>query len=67
MLWTNESKFEIFGPSIVFRKMHPGCITFTVKQGGESMMVWGCFSVGDLHTVKGILDQKGYYSILSRH
>lgn len=33
-------------------------------------MVWVCFSymgVGDLHRIKGILEQKGYHSILSRH
>lgn len=33
-------------------------------------MVWGCFSytgVGDLHRIKGTLEQKGYHSILSRH
>lgn len=53
------------------KKMHPNCITPTVKHGGGSVMgVRGCFSytgVGDLHRIKGILDQKSYHSILRRH
>ncbi|XP_011862993.1 PREDICTED: uncharacterized protein LOC105559370 [Vollenhovia emeryi] len=43
---------------------------FLLKHGGESVMVWGRFSytsVGDLHRIKGILEQKGYHSIPSRH
>ena len=33
-------------------------------------MVWGCFGagkVGDLYKVKGILNKKGYHSILQHH
>ena len=50
--------------------MLPECTTRTVKHLGGSAMVWGCFAgsrVGDLHRVNGILNQKGYHSILHRH
>ena len=51
-------------------KMHPDCITPTVKHGSGSVMVWGCFcfgGVGDLYRVRGNLDKHGYHSILIRH
>lgn len=77
VLWTDESKFELFGGKRrVFvrratnEKMHPDCVLPTVKHGGGSVMVWGCFSFaggGDLYRIKGILDQKGYHSILKNH
>ena len=77
VLWTDESKFEIFGSSRrifvrrrVGERMVPQCVTSTVKHGGGSMMVWGCFAgsrVGDLYRVKGTLNQNGYHSILQRH
>lgn len=77
VLWTDESKFEIFGQKrrIYVRrgpseKMHPDTVTPTVKHGGGSVMVWGCFSyagVGDLYRIKGTLDKNGYHYILKGH
>lgn len=77
VLWTDESKFEMFGQKrrIYVRrgsseKMHPDAITPTVKHGGGSVMVWGCFSyagVGDLYRIKGTLDRNGYHHILKTH
>lgn len=77
VLWTDESKFEIFGSRrrtyvrrLVHEKMIPNCITPTVKHGGGSVMVWGAFSfdgVAPLYSVDGILEQKQYHKILVRH
>lgn len=76
VLWTDESKFEIFGTKrrqYVRRetgeRFDPRCITPTFKHGGGSVMVWGCFSydgVGELVKINGILRKEQYHSILQR-
>ena len=50
VLSTDESKFEIFGSNkrvyVWWRfgeRIATSCITPTVKHGGGSVMVWGCF------------------------
>lgn len=77
VLWTDESKFEIFGTKrrIYVRqsaeeKMLENCLVPTVKHGGGSVMVWGAFSssgVGDLIRIEGILNKERYKSILQRN
>ena len=77
MLWTDESKFEVFGShrrTFVKRrtseKMLEECPTPSVKHGGGNVMVWACFGAGkveDLYKVKGILNKEGCHSILQRH
>ena len=45
ILWSDEAKIELFGLNAkchIWKK--PGIIT-TVKHGGGSIMLWGCFSV----------------------
>lgn len=74
VLWTDESKFEIFGShrrQFVRRKVserfHPSCIKPTVKHGGGSVMVWGSFSyegVGELLNIEGIMNKEMYHKIL---
>lgn len=77
VLWTDESKFELIGSKRrVFvrrsagEKMLPECVVPTVKHGGGSVMVWGCFSangVGDLIRIDGILNKERYKNILQHH
>jgi hypothetical protein len=41
ILWSDETKTELFGLSRIWRK--PGTIP-NVKHVGGSIMLWGCFS-----------------------
>lgn len=77
VLWSDESKFELFAGNrrVYVRRMtgergNEQCIVPTVKHGGGSVMVWGCFGgerTGDLVRVNGIMEKEHYHSILSRH
>lgn len=77
VLWTDESKFEMFGSRRrQYVRRRPGeeyledCLNPTMKHGGGSIMVWGCFSgygVGDLIKIEGKMDAKKYHHILSSH
>lgn len=77
VLWTDESKFELFGShrrQYVRRKVNERfkseCIAPTVKHGGGSVMVWGCFGhsgVGQLVKIDGILRKEQYHNILQRY
>jgi len=77
VLWTDESKFELFGSKrrVYVRRragerMKDECVQPSVKHGGGSCMVWGCFagaSSGHLVEVKGTMKKEQYHSILQRH
>ncbi|MBN3274473.1 TCB2 transposase, partial [Polyodon spathula] len=77
VLWTDESKFEIFGCSRrQFVRRRAGerytneCLQATVKHGGGSLQVWGCISangVGDLVRINGLLNAEKYRQILIHH
>lgn len=77
VLFTDESKFEIFGNKrrrfvrrLPGERMKPQCIAPTVKHGGSSVMVWGCFGsnkIGDLVKVEGTMKKEDYHSILQKH
>ena len=77
VLWTDESKFEIFGNRRrQFVRRRPGeryleaCLTPTVKHGGGSVMVWGCFTeegVGELVKIDGIMRKEHYHRILQNN
>lgn len=77
VLWSDESKFEVFGSKRrMFVRRRPNeralepCIVPSVKHGGGSVMVWGCFggsTIGDIVRIQGILKKEGYKQILKNH
>lgn len=74
VIFTDESKFNIItsnGIGKIWREknssLHPKNLIPTVKHGGGSVMVWGCFSAagtGNLHFIDGIMDAAKYVNIL---
>lgn len=75
ILWSDESCFSLFGSDgrvWVWRKIGErflsDCIIPTVKFGGGSVMVWGCFSwfgLGPLVVVSGTMTAVSYINILN--
>lgn len=76
VIWSDESKIELFGRNEarhVWRKRgtayDPKNTIPTVKHGGGSIMVWGCFTahgVGDLHIIDGKMNSFMYREILEK-
>ena len=74
ILWSDETKIELFGRNenrYVWRTegsaFQEQNIIPTVKHGGGSIMVWGCFAAsgpGQLANVEGIMNSKKYQEIL---
>ena len=59
VLWSDESKFEIFGSFLRI------CIP-TVKHGEGGVMVWGCFAgdtASDLFRIQGTPNYYGYHLV----
>lgn len=77
VLWSDETKVELFGLNAkryVWRKTntahHPAHTIPTVKHGGGSIMLWGCFSsagTGKLVRVDGKMDGAKYRAILEEN
>ena len=70
ILWFDETKTELFGLNV---KRHiwskPGTIP-TVKQGGDSIMLWGCLSAagtGRLVRFEGKINEAKYRAILDEN
>lgn len=75
ILWTDESKIVLYGGkgsrAYVRRppnsEYNPKFTLKTVKHGGSSVMIWGCFSfygVGPIYWIKDIMDRHLYVKIL---
>ncbi|CAJ0635714.1 10530_t:CDS:2, partial [Entrophospora sp. SA101] len=75
-IWSDESKFKVFGsdgkqcywkcPEEPLNHFH---IKPTVKFGGGSVMIWGCFTswgVGGFCRIDGMMDAKLYQQILHK-
>jgi transposase len=75
VVWSDESKFKLYRSDgrqwqWVPKNMpaHKRPTQGTVKFGGGSVMVWGCFStagVGNLTTIEGTMDANYYIDILA--
>lgn len=74
IIFSDEAKFELLGGHrrrMVWRKkgeaFTPTMVRTTVKHGGGSVLVWGCFGasgVGNLAIIEGTLTGEGYVNIL---
>ncbi len=70
VLWSDETKIELFSINStrrVWRRRNaaydPKNTIPTVKHGGGTIMLWGCFSdkgTGQLHRIKGTMDGAMY-------
>ena len=77
VVWSDESKFNLFdsdGKAMVWRTPHeefnPKCAISTIKHGGDSAMVWDCFTrqrVGKLCVLDHIMDRFYYRDILEQN
>jgi hypothetical protein len=77
VLWSDETKIELFGHHdhhYVWRKKGEACksknIIPTIKHGGGSIMLLGCFAAGgtgELHKIDGIMRMGNYLDILKQH
>ena len=73
VVWSDESSFKLFSGREGYVRRRAGeelsdsCLNKTVKHGGGSIMVWGCFhgsGVGVLKQVTGNIDASAYKQIL---
>lgn len=74
VLFSDESKFNLIGSDGLYfvrrppnKRLETRYCKKTVKHGGGSIIVWGCFSsaeMGPLHRIHGIMDRFMYKDIL---
>lgn len=77
ILWTDETKIELYGhmrsryiwrtPKTAFQEKN---LVPTVKHGGGSILLWGCFAssgTGKLFHIEGIMNSQVYQEILEEN
>jgi transposase len=77
IIWSDESKFELFGGNgkrRVWRQPHErydvDCLIPTVKSGQQGVMVWGCFTkygLGPLVKLEGRVTALVYIDVLENY
>jgi hypothetical protein len=69
IIWSNETKMELFGLNAkrhIWKKLG----TISVKHGGDSIMLLGCFSAvgtGRLARIEGNMNRAKYRQILDEN
>ncbi len=69
ILWSDETKINLFGSDGVKRVYKDKCVLPTVKHGGGSVMVWGCMSAastGELQFIEGTMNANMNCDILKQ-